>query len=183
MNDVNKTARLEFRLTNAYLFVAVLQQNQEALCLLIAALLHIKREEILSVKILNPIVLGQSLASKDCILDLLLLLNDQTKINLEMQVTNEHNWDNRNVYYMAAKLTDLPKIRQQCERQEKFERDRISAINFGIKAGLDKGKAEAKKNIQKLLSLMSEAGEDSLILEMAKDPSLLDKMYQKYHLD
>lgn len=286
---------LEFRLTNAYLFVAVLQENRESLCHLIAALLHIKREDILSVEILNPIVLGQALPYKDCVLDLLLLLNNHTRINLEMQVSNEHNWDNRSVYYMAAKLTDLPKgsdynnlkpviqigildfnypddnqefyqqitlinkktgkifsdkaaihvlclsqienatpedhasglykwakifkattwkelidlaennpvlegtivtmaklsaedkIRQQCEREEKFERDRISAINYGRKVGLEegraKGKAEAKKDLQKLLSLMSEAGEASLLLEMATDPSLLDKMYKKYNLE
>lgn len=86
-----------------------------------------------------------------------------------------------------AKLSAEDKIRQQCEREEKFERDRISAINYGRKIGLAeghaKGKAEAKKDLQKLLSLMSETDDASLILEMAKDSSLLDKMFEKYNLD
>ena len=99
---------LRFRMTNAYLFVAVLQKNQEALCHLIAALLHIKRSDILSVEIKNPIVLGQTIDDKDCVLDLFILLNGNIRINLEMQVTNEYNWDNRSLYYLASKLVDLP---------------------------------------------------------------------------
>lgn len=98
---------LRFTFTNAYLFVAVLQRNQEALCNLIAAFLHIRREDIRSVKIQNPIILGQALDKKDCVLDLLILLNDDTNINLEMQVRNEGNWDDRSVYYLAQKLCDL----------------------------------------------------------------------------
>lgn len=99
---------LRFRLTNAYLFVAVLQKDQESLCSLIAALLHIRREDILSVEILNPIVLGQNIDFKDCVLDLLVLLNNHIRINLEMQVANEGNWDERSLYYLSGKLTDLP---------------------------------------------------------------------------
>ncbi|MDO4333642.1 MAG: Rpn family recombination-promoting nuclease/putative transposase [Eubacteriales bacterium] len=98
---------LRFPFTNAYLFVAVLQKNHEALCQLIAVLLHIRREEIISVEILNLIVLGQALDKKDCVLDLLILLNDNTYINLEMQVRNEGNWDDRSIYYLAQKLCDL----------------------------------------------------------------------------
>lgn len=98
---------LQFTFTNAYLFVAVLQRNQEALCNLIAAFLHISTKDIRSVQILNPIILGQALDKKDCVLDLLILLNDDTYINLEMQVRNEGNWDDRSIYYLAQKLCDL----------------------------------------------------------------------------
>lgn len=98
---------LPFRLTNAYLFVAVLQKNNESLCSLIAALLHIPREEILSVEVLNPIILGQEIDKKDCVLDLLVLLNDHVRINLEIQVKNEGNWDDRSVYYLAQNVCSL----------------------------------------------------------------------------
>lgn len=45
------TGKIRYRLTNAYLFVAVLQKNRESLCCLIAALLHISREDIISLQI------------------------------------------------------------------------------------------------------------------------------------
>lgn len=98
---------IRYRITNSYMFVAVLQKNRETLCHLLAALLHIPREEITSVEILNPIILGEAIDEKDCVLDLLVLLNNNTKINLELQVDNEKNWDNRSVYYLARKLCDL----------------------------------------------------------------------------
>lgn len=98
---------IRFRLTNAYLFVAVLQKNREALCHLIAALLHIKRSDIVSVEILNPIILGEDIGKKDSVLDLRVLLNDNTIINLEMQVHNEGDWDDRAVYYLAKNLNNL----------------------------------------------------------------------------
>lgn len=98
---------MAYRLTNAYLFVAVLQKDNEALCSLIAALLHKKREEIISVEILNPIIPGQEIDLKTCVLDLLVLLNNNARVNIEMQVSNENNWDDRSVYYLARKLPEL----------------------------------------------------------------------------
>ena len=69
------SGRIRFRLTNAYMFVAVFQKNEEALCSLIAALLHIPREEIVSLEIRNPIKLGENIGKKSCVLDLLILMN------------------------------------------------------------------------------------------------------------
>lgn len=101
------SGKVEFRLMNAYMFVAVLQKNRETLCHLVAALLHIPREEIASIQILNPIILGEDISKKDCVLDLLILLNDNTKINIEVQVENEGNWDDRGIYYLARNISDL----------------------------------------------------------------------------
>lgn len=98
------TGPIRFRLTNAYMFVAVLQKNHEALCHLIAALLHIKRSDIVSVEILNPIILGEDISKKDIVLDLRILLNNNTILNLEMQVNNEGNWDDRTLYYLSKNL-------------------------------------------------------------------------------
>lgn len=96
---------IRFRLTNAYMFVAVLQKNHEALCHLIAALLHIRRSDIVTVEILNPIILGEDIGKKDIVLDLRVLMNDNTILNLEMQVNNEGNWDDRSLYYLSKNLT------------------------------------------------------------------------------
>lgn len=98
---------IRYRITNAYMFVAVLQKNHETLCHLLASLLHIPRKEITSVEILNPIILGEAVDEKDCVLDLLVLLNNTTRINLELQIENEKDWDNRSIYYLARKLCDL----------------------------------------------------------------------------
>ncbi len=98
------TGPIRFRLTNAYMFVAVLQKNHEALCHLLAALLHLKRSDIVSVEILNPIILGEDIGKKDIVLDLRILLNNNTVLNLEVQVNNEGNWDDRSLYYLSKNL-------------------------------------------------------------------------------
>ena len=48
--------------------------------------------EITSCHIENPIVLGENMGDKDCILDISILLNQNRRINLEMQVGNQANW-------------------------------------------------------------------------------------------
>lgn len=98
------TGTIRFRLTNAYMFVAVLQKNHETLCHLIAALLHIKRSDIVTVEILNPIILGDDIGKKDIVLDLRILLNNNVILNIEMQINNEGNWDDRTLYYLSKNL-------------------------------------------------------------------------------
>ena len=94
---------------NAYLFATVFQKNQEALKDLIAALLRIEPKEIVSLEILNPILSGQDIDHKSCIMDILVLLNGNIRVNLEMQVLDEGNWNERGVYYLAENLLDLKK--------------------------------------------------------------------------
>ena len=61
------TGKLEFTATNDYMFRAVLQSNEKALKGLLAALLDITMEEIISVTILNPIKLGDAIDEKTII--------------------------------------------------------------------------------------------------------------------
>lgn len=68
-------------MTNDYMFRTVLQSNNKVLRGLICALLHLSEDEIKSVKITNPIILGESVENKEFRLDINLLLNDRTKIN------------------------------------------------------------------------------------------------------
>ncbi|MBQ1171782.1 MAG: Rpn family recombination-promoting nuclease/putative transposase [Lachnospiraceae bacterium] len=63
----------------------------------------------ISVTILNPIVLGEYIDNKDFILDIRCLLNDNTIINLEMQVVNQHNWPERSLSYLCRSFDNLQK--------------------------------------------------------------------------
>ena len=44
---------------------------------------------------LNPIMLGEAINHKTFFLDVFVILNNHTRINLELQVVNEQNWPER----------------------------------------------------------------------------------------
>ncbi len=96
-------------MTNDYLFRALLQLNNKVLKYLISALLCIPFSDIISVEILNPIILGQAYDEKDFYLDIRVCLNNQTIINLEMQVINERNWPERSLSYLCRSFDNLYK--------------------------------------------------------------------------
>ena len=64
-------------------------------------------DEIISVEITNPIELGKSIDAKDFFLDIKVLLNSDTIINLEMQVINQHNWPERSLSYLCRSFDGL----------------------------------------------------------------------------
>lgn len=94
-------------LTNDYLFRALLQKNNYVLKGLICSLLHLSSSDVSSVEITNPIELGTSIDDKTFFLDIKLILNNQTIINLEMQVINEHNWPERSLTYLCRSFDNL----------------------------------------------------------------------------
>ena len=96
-------------LTNDYMFRAVFQENELARKGLIASLLHMNAEDIYEVQILNPIELGAHVDDKDFILDIRVLLNNGHFINLEMQMTNQHNWQDRSLSYLCRSFDHLYK--------------------------------------------------------------------------
>lgn len=98
---------VQIPMTNDYLFRAFLQRNNRALRGLVASLLYMEPEAILSAVIMNPIELGSSVDDKTFILDIRVLLNNHTKINLEMQVINEHNWTERSLSYLCREFDQL----------------------------------------------------------------------------
>lgn len=55
----------------------------------------------------NPIELGKSVDSKDFLLDIRILMNDSTLINLEIQVANEGNWPERSLSYLCRSFDNL----------------------------------------------------------------------------
>ena len=97
----NLTGPVRYGLTNDYMFRAVFQNSEEALRHLLSALLDIPYEDILSCEIRNPIVLGETIDDKTCVLDIRLLLNHNRLINLEMQTGHLKHWANRSLYYLA----------------------------------------------------------------------------------
>lgn len=101
------TGAVPIPMTNDYLFRAFLQRNNRALKGLVAALLYKEPEAIASAEIMNPIELGNSVNDKTFILDIRVSLNNHTRINLEMQVINEHNWTERSLCYLCRDFSQL----------------------------------------------------------------------------
>ena len=103
----NATGRMPYTLTNDYMFRAMLQRSKGALKGIVCSITGFKPEQIKSVEILNPIELGKSVEAKDFILDIRVLLNDDTVINLEMQVLNLGNWPERSLGYLCRSFDSL----------------------------------------------------------------------------
>ena len=98
---------IEYNMTNNYMFRYILQKNKKVLKGLICSLLHLKPEQIKTVEIKNPINLAGDVSGKEFILDINVMLNDNTLINLEMQVANEYNWPERSLSYLCRSYDKL----------------------------------------------------------------------------
>ncbi len=118
------TGKLEYRLTNDYLFRVLLQNSHKVLEGLVCSLLHLKPEQIHSLIITNPIKLGEAVSDKTFVLDVEVQLNSNKLINLEMQVINEGNWTDRSLSYLCRSFDRL------CRGQD--YRDTLTAIHIGI---------------------------------------------------
>lgn len=103
------TGKIDYNMTNDYMFRAVLQQSEHTQRCLIASLLHLDPASIISIEIMNPIVLGRKFDEKTFILDISILLNNQTHINLEMQVLDKHDWPDRSLSYLCRSFDQLQK--------------------------------------------------------------------------
>ncbi len=100
---------IDYQMTNDYMFHAVLQENPNVLKSLICSLLNLNPDDIRSIQILNPISLGASIDNKTFILDINILFNNNTLINLEMQVKNLFNWEDRSLSYLCRAFDQLLK--------------------------------------------------------------------------
>ena len=100
---------IRFKMTNNYMFRFILQKNKKVLTGLICALLHLDPKDIKKIEITNPINLAGDVSGKEFVLDINVLLNDDTLINLEMQVGNEYNWPDRSVSYACRAFDNLQK--------------------------------------------------------------------------
>ena len=107
--SIPQSGTLFVPMTNDYLFRALLQRNNLVLKGLICALLHMEETDISSVIITNPIRLGDSIDNKTFVLDINVILNQHHIINLEMQVVNLNNWQDRSLSYLARNFDHLKK--------------------------------------------------------------------------
>ena len=89
------------------MFRVVLQENEFVLRGLIESLLNLDQSAIKSVEIKNPIKLGEQMDDKTFVLDIEILLNNNTCLNLEMQVLNEGDWTDRSLIYLCRLYDDL----------------------------------------------------------------------------
>lgn len=105
----NATGKIDYCMTNDYMFRMVLQSNNNVLKGLISSMMHVLLSDIKSVEIVNPIELGKHIDDKDFILDVKVMLNDNSIINLEMQVTNYSNWTNRSLCYLCRTFDNVQK--------------------------------------------------------------------------
>lgn len=101
------TGAIDYPLTNDYIFRSVMQCNENVLKGFLCSLLRLNPDDIWSVKVLNPIELGKKLNDKDFILDIKILMNNNTSINLEMQVNNQYNWPERSLVYLSRLFDGL----------------------------------------------------------------------------
>ena len=118
------TGEIEYNMTNDYMFRALFQKNNRALKGLLSALLHVRPDEILSVEITNPIVIGETIQDKEFRLDIKAVLNGYQQINLEMQVVNRHDWPERSIGYLSRMYNNLQKGDQYIDTKP--------AIHIGI---------------------------------------------------
>ncbi|MBO5247379.1 MAG: Rpn family recombination-promoting nuclease/putative transposase, partial [Eubacterium sp.] len=94
-------------MTNDYMFRVILQKNQFVLKGLIASLLHLEHQNIKNIYITNPIKLGEQIDSKAFVMDIHVILNDDTLLNLEMQLLNTGNWVERSLSYLCRMYDQL----------------------------------------------------------------------------
>ena len=124
MSYMDATGVIEYKMTNNYMFRFILQKNQKVLKGLIASLLHLDPKQLKKVEIRNPINLAGNVSGKEFILDIEVMLNDNTLINLEMQIANEHNWPERSLSYACRSFDSL-------NRGENYE-EIIPVIHIGF---------------------------------------------------
>ncbi len=84
-------------------------------------------EEILSVEIMNPIVIGEAIQDKEFRLDIKAMLNNYQQINLEMQVVNHHDWPERSIGYLSRMYNNLQKGDQYIDTKPAIH---IGILNF-----------------------------------------------------
>ncbi len=128
-NYMDASGPVAVPMTNDYLFKALLQKNSNVLKAMVGSLLHRDVASIHDIRINNPITLGRSVKEKDIILDVSVLLNNDTQINLEMQVVNHHDWPERSTFYGARTFSRLEKGETYVSVRPTYQ---ISYVNFSL---------------------------------------------------
>ena len=105
-------------LTNDYIFKRIFahEGNEDILKDLLEAILNI---QIQSINVQNPELLKNNKEEKRGILDIKVELNNNTIIDVEMQVKNQNNIDSRSTTYLSKLVANQLHIADQYERLKK----------------------------------------------------------------
>ena len=105
----NATGPIPYGLTNDCMFHFVFQKDMLALKDLLCSVLHLSSDDIKEIVVCNPLEIGKSFDSKKFYLDLKIELNNDTIVNLEMQIINRGNWPERSLSYLCRGYDNLNK--------------------------------------------------------------------------
>jgi predicted transposase/invertase (TIGR01784 family) len=94
-------------MTSDYLFKFLLQSDLDVLKALVCAYLDLAPDEVVRIRVTNTISLADDPQKKEMILDIKAEMNDDTIINLEMQVINNHDWPERSISYLCRCFDNL----------------------------------------------------------------------------
>lgn len=123
MNTINKTVE-RLPLTNDYVFKRVFAKegNENILKDLLEAVLDIKIEKV---EVQNPEIPKEAIEDKLSVLDIKAQLDEKTIVDIEMQMTNEHNIKYRSLVYLSKNVSGQLQI-----GKEYAELKKSIVINF-----------------------------------------------------
>ncbi|MCI9142047.1 MAG: Rpn family recombination-promoting nuclease/putative transposase [Lachnospiraceae bacterium] len=112
-----------------YLF-KYLMQNPLVRKHFVSDVLDIPVEEIESVRLANPVLWKRFFRQKQGILDILLVLNGDTKVNIELQIKIIRYWDKRSLFYLCKMFVEALLFG---EKYEKLKRCiSVSILDFNL---------------------------------------------------
>lgn len=96
---------LNIQLTNNYAFRKTFKNKYIAKGFLMA-LLELEEKEILDLEVIDPYEEGEDEEEKEGILDVKIYLNNNKRINIEMQNRYQSDWSERSVFYNCRMFTE-----------------------------------------------------------------------------
>lgn len=105
-------------------------RNEEVRRHFLSDVLGIPPEEIRSVRLINTFLWKQYQKQKQGILDVVLELNDDSKIDIELQIRVLDFWDRRSLFYLSKLFTDGLRSGQQYEKLKRCIS--ISVLGFDL---------------------------------------------------
>ena len=119
--------KITVKLTNNYAFQKIFK-NAKIVKGFLMALLNLKEYEIKKIEITDPFTLGENNEEKEGILDIKLVLNQNRKINIEMQNTYQEDWAERSLFYNCRMFTEGLKTGQSYSSKFQFHVIELSKI-------------------------------------------------------
>ncbi len=108
-------------------------QNEEVCRYFLSDVLKIPPEEIRSVRLVNTFLRRRLQKQKQGILDVALEMNDDSRIDIELQIRTMAFWDRRSLFYLSKLFTDGLRTGQQYERLKRCIC--ISVLGFELDHG------------------------------------------------